>query len=97
MEASDKTVLLVSTSRKEACIPIAKFSCCDKLFRVTALVFCFMRNLKIKAKVLNEVTDCQGEITVEEIANAETQWIRSVQKALKTQAKHEFRLYEVES
>ena len=32
-----------------------------------------MRNLKIKAKVLNEETVCQGEITVEEIANAETQ------------------------
>ena len=101
VEASNETVLLVSTGRLEleACIPIAKFSCCDKLFRVTALVFRFVRDLKIKAKMLKEGTACQGEITVEEIANAETQWIRSVQNILKTQANYsqlerEFRLYE---
>ena len=61
-----------------------------------------MRNLKIKAKLLKEGTVCHGEITEEEIAHAELQWLRSVQKNLKAQAnyghlEHKFGLYEDEN
>ena len=54
-----ETVLLVANQPDlDACIPISKFSCCDKLFRVTALVHRFVRNLKIMAKILKEGTVC---------------------------------------
>ena len=61
-----------------------------------------MRNLKIKAKLLKEGTVCHGEVTEEEIAHAEFQWLRSVHKNLKAQAnyghlEHEFGLYEDEN
>ena len=75
MEVSDETVLLGLTDRPDlvACIHITNFSCCDKLIRVTDLVLRLMRNLKIlKAKELKEGTICQGEVTVEGKASAET-------------------------
>ena len=50
------------------------------LIRVKALVLHFVRDLKIKDKMLREGAVCQGEVTLEEMANAETQWMRSVQK-----------------
>ena len=61
-----------------------------------------MRNLKIKAKLLKEGTACHGEVTEDEIAHAELQWLRSVQKNLKAQAnyghlEHKFGLYEDEN
>ncbi|XP_068724219.1 uncharacterized protein [Montipora capricornis] len=76
--------------------------CCDKLFRVTAQVQRFVRNLKIKAKLLKKGTVRHGEVTEEEIAHAELQWLRSVQKNLKSQAnyshlEYEFGLYEDEN
>ena len=67
-----ETVLLVANQPDlDACIPISNFSCCDKLFRVTALVHRFVRNLKIKAKILKEGTVCHEEVTEAEIAHAE--------------------------
>lgn len=87
-KAYDVSLLLTTDSRPdlEACIPVTNFSSCDTLFRVTALVLRFVRNLKIKAKILQDGTVWQGEITEAEVANAETQWLRSVQKNLKSQA-----------
>ena len=65
-----ETVLLVANQPAlGACIPISNFSCCDKLFRVTALVHRFVRNLKIKAKILKEGTVCHEENTEAEIAH----------------------------
>ena len=61
-------------------IPITDFSSCDKLFRITALVLRFVKNVKIKAKLLKEGTVYSGDITAEEIGNAEVKWLRSVQK-----------------
>lgn len=89
-KAIDVSALLATDSRPdlEACIPVTNFSCCDKLFRVTSLVLRFVRNLKIKAKILQEGTVLQGEITETEVANAETQWLRSVQKKMKSQANY---------
>ena len=76
-----ETVLLVANQPDlDACIPISNFSCCDKLFRVTALVHRFVRNLKIKAKILKEGTVCHEEVTEAEIAHAEVLWLRSVQR-----------------
>ena len=51
---------------------------------------------------MKEGTVCLGEVTGEEIAIAETQWVRSVQKNLKCKAndshlEHEFGLYEDEN
>ena len=53
-KGSDVALLLTTDSRPdlEACIPVTSFSCCDTLFRVAALVLRFVRNLKIKAKML---------------------------------------------
>ena len=103
-KVSDVSLLHTTDSRPdlEACILVTNFSCCDTLFRVTAPVLRFVRNLKIKAKILQEGTVWQGEITEAEVANAETQWLRSVQKNLKSQAnysqlKHEFGLNEDDS
>ena len=75
-KAIDVSALLATDSRPdlEACIPVTNFSCCDKLFRVTSLALRFVRNLKIKAKILQEGTVLQGEITEADVANAETQW-----------------------
>ena len=61
-------------------IPITDFSFCDKLFRITVLVLRFVKNLKIKAKLLKEGTVYLGEVTAEELGNAEVKWLRSVQK-----------------
>ena len=104
LEATEETVLLASTGRPdlEACIPITDFSCSDKLFRITALVLRFVRNLKIKTKMSKEETVCEGDLTVEEVVNAETQWLRSVQKNMKSQANYsqlerEFGVYEDDS
>ena len=91
-------LLVVNTPDLDACIPISNFSCCDKLFRVTALVHRFVRNFKIKAKILKEGTVSHEEVTEVEIAHAEVQWLRSAQKNLKSLAnyshlEHEFSLY----
>ncbi|XP_015761461.1 PREDICTED: uncharacterized protein LOC107340610 [Acropora digitifera] len=102
-EIISETVLLTACKPDlESCIPITNFSCCNKLFRVTALVQRLVRNLKIKAKLLKEGTVCHGEVTEDEIAHAELQWLRSVQKNLKAQAnnghlEHKFGLYEDEN
>ncbi|XP_068723639.1 uncharacterized protein [Montipora capricornis] len=102
-EIFSETVLLTACKPDlESCIPITNFSCCDKLFRVTAQVQRFVRNLKIKAKLLKEGTGRHGEVTEEEIAHAELQWLRSVQKNLKSQAnyshlEYDFGLYEDEN
>ena len=57
----------------------------------------FVRNLKIKAKILKEGTVCHEEVTETEIAHAEVLWLRSVQKDLKSltnysHLEHEFGL-----
>ena len=90
LEATEETVLLASTGRRdlEACILITDISCCDKLFRITALVLRFVRNLKIKTEMLKEETVCEGDLTVEEVANAEALWLRSVQKNMMLQANY---------
>lgn len=98
-----ETVLLVANQPNlDACIPISIFICCDKLFRVSALVHRFVRNLKIKAKILKEGTVCHEEVTEAEIAHAEVLWLRSVQRNLKSltnysHLEHEFGLYEDEN
>ena len=69
-------------------IPITDFSSYDKLFRITALVLRFVKNLKIKAKLLKEGTVYLVEVTAEELGNAEVKWLRSVQKELKSQANY---------
>ena len=78
-----ETVLLTACKPDlESCIPITNFSWCDKLFRVTVLVHRFVRNLKIKARLLKEGTVRHGEFAEDEIAHAELQWLPSVQKNL---------------
>ena len=73
-EILSETVLLTAYKPDlESCIPITNFSCCDTLFRVTAQVQRFVRNLKIKAKLLTEGSVRHGEVTEEEIAHSELQ------------------------
>ena len=59
----------------------------------------FVKNLKIKAKLLKEGTVYLGDVTAEELGNVEVKWLRSVQKELKSQANYsqlerDFGLYE---
>ena len=53
------------------------FSSCDKLFRITTLGLRFVKNLQIKAKLLKEGTVYLGDVTAEELGNAEVKWLRS--------------------
>ena len=56
IETVGEAVLLTSNGmpNMDTIILITDFSSCDKLFRITALVFRFVKNLKIKAKLLKE-------------------------------------------
>ena len=101
IEAVGEAVLLTTNGipNMDTIIPITDFSSCNKLFRITALVLRFVKNLKIKAKLLKEGTVYSGEVTAEELGNAEVKWLRSVQKELKSQANYsqlerDFGLYE---
>ena len=101
IEAVGEAVLLTTNGipNMDTIIPITDFSSCNKLFRMTALVLRFVKNLKIKAKLLKEGTVYLGEVTAEELRNAEVKWLRSVQKELKSQANYsqlerDFGLYE---
>ena len=48
----------------------------------------FVKNLKIKTKLLKEGTVYLGDVTAEELGIAEVKWFRSVQKELKSQANY---------
>ena len=98
----ERVLLTACKPDLELCFPITNFSCCDKSFRVIALVQRFVRNLKIKAKLLKEGTVCHGEVDEVETALTALPWLRSVHKNLKVQAnyghlEHEFGLYEDEN
>ena len=90
IEAVGEAVLLTTNGmpNMDTIIPIADFSSGDKLFRITALVMRFVKNLKIKAKLLKEGTVYLGEVTAEELGNAEVKRLKSVQKELKSQANY---------
>ena len=101
IEAVGEAVLLTTNGipNMDTIIPISDFSSCDKLFRITALVLPFVKNLKIKAKLLKIGTVYLGDVTAEELGNAEMKWLRSVQNELKSQANYsqlelDFGLYE---
>ena len=101
IEAVGEAVLLTTNGmpNMDTIILITDFSSCDKLFRITTLVLRFVKNLKIKAKLLKEGTVYLGEVTAEELGNVEVKWLRSVQKELKSQANYsqlerDFGLYE---
>ena len=101
IEAVGEAVLLTTNGmpNMDTIIPITDFSSCDKLFRITALVLRFVKNLKIKAKLLKEGTVYLGDVTAEELGNVEVKWLRSVQKELRSLANHsqlerDFGLYE---
>ena len=84
IEAVGEAVLLTTNGmpNMDTIIPITDFSSCDKLFRITALMLRFVKNLKIKAKLLKKGTFYLGEVT------AEVKWLRSVQKELKSQVNY---------
>ena len=57
------------------------------MFRITVLVLRFVKILKIEAKLLKEGTVYLGEVTAEEIRNAEVKWLRNRQKELEVPSK----------
>ena len=59
------------------------FSCLERLLRVTALVFKFIRLLKAK----HRGTDEKPEITSADMEEAELCWIKEVQRSLKDKDK----------
>ena len=90
IEAVGKSVLLSTNGMPsmDTIILITDFNSCDKLFRITALVLHFVKILKIKAKLLKEGTVYLGEVTADEIRDAEVRWLRSVKKELKSHANY---------
>lgn len=70
----EKTVLLIS--QVDIVIDCTNFSSLRKLIRVTAYVFRFLSNLKGKSE--SKI----GPLSVEELAVAETYWIKEAQKDL---------------
>ncbi|XP_073232039.1 uncharacterized protein [Porites lutea] len=80
IEAVGEAVLLTTNGmpNMDTVIPITDFSSCDKLFRITALVLRFVKNFKIKTKLLKEGTVSLGEVTAEELGNAEVKYSSGV-------------------
>ena len=78
-------VQVKTQGRAERVIDLEKFSSSEKLFRVTAWVLRFLRNLKAGKHGENKQF---GELSVHELVEAERVWIREAQTKLKTDEKY---------
>ena len=83
---SDEILLLTNTENcrnLSAVFDIGKYSSCQKLFKITALVLRFIKKLKSRVNKLNEEDASLNPdqfITVEEIYHSEKLWIEEIQK-----------------
>ena len=78
-------VQVKTQGRAERVIDLEKFSSSEKLFRVTAWVLRFLRNLKAGKHGENKQF---GELSVHELVEAERVWIKEAQTKLKTDEKY---------
>ena len=65
-------------------MPVGKTNDIGKFLRVTAYVLRFCKNLKIKAKLIEQNEIGVDMLLLSEIANAENLWLVEVQKDLKS-------------
>ena len=73
----------IKTTRLTEAIDCEHFNDATKLFRVTALSLKFVRNLKAARNQRNEPQDTTPTLTVEEISEAKSLWIREIQEPMK--------------
>ena len=63
-------------------IDIARYSSCNRLLRVTALVLRFASNLICRIRRKNDLIKSE-DLTKEEIKQAESMWIKTAQRSVK--------------
>ena len=78
-EGDEAAAPLVASSKPEleACIKLSDYSNGEKLFRITALVLRFIKNLKIKKERSMAEPVHKTDITEAEVETAEAQWLRT--------------------
>ncbi len=87
----DDLSALVATSENiylDTILPVCKTNDIGKFLTVTASVLRFCKNLKIKAKLIEQNEICVDMLLPSEIANAENFWLVEVQKDLKSSVKN---------
>ena len=78
-----KEPMRIKTTRLTEAIDCEQFNDATKLFRVTALSLKFVRNLKAARNQRKEPEDTTPTLTVEEINEAKSLWIREIQEPMK--------------
>ena len=76
------TLLVVGNSQESlsSIIDVNAYSSCEKLFRVTAYMYRFVRNLKRKVETARDLV--VGRLTAMEVERAENAWVKEVQSSL---------------
>ena len=100
IRASRRVNTLLAVEKKKcsiaSIIDVNAYSSCTKLFRVTAYVYRFARNLKLKVKKVKNLAF--GNLTATEVDEAENLWVKEAQSGLTdqknfTQIKRDLGLY----
>lgn len=78
-----KELTWIRTTRLTEAIDCEQFNDATKLFRVTALSLKFFRNLKAARNQRKEPQDTTPTLTVEEISETKSLWIREIQGPMK--------------
>ena len=73
----------IKTIKLTEAIDCEQFNDATKLFRVTALSLKFIRNLKAARNQRREPQNTKPTLTVEEISEAKSLWIREIQEPIK--------------
>ena len=84
-----KEPMRIKITRLTEAIDCEQFNDATKLFRVTALSLKFVRNLKAARNQRKEPQDTTPTLTVEEINEAKSLWIREIQEPMKHQKNFE--------
>ena len=90
-----RTVLATNTEQApniNNLIDIDRYSCVDKLLRVTAYVLRFVHKTKVRLQNKNDDKDDNEELTTVEINTAEQLWLLSEQSVLKSDEKFDKRI-----
>ena len=87
IKASRRVNTLLAAEKKRcsiaSIIDVNAYSSCTKLFRVTACVYRFARNLKLKVKKVKNLAF--GNLTDTEVDEAENLWVKEAQSSLTDQ------------
>ena len=87
IKASRRANTLLAAEKKKcsiaSIIDVNAYSSCTKLFRVTAYVYRFARNLKLKVKKTKNLVF--GTLTATEVEEAENSWVKEAQSGVADQ------------